>query len=881
MQNINIEGSLFYGAEILEDAENMSRKLGNRGWAFARLNEVVRAEADFIRSHEIVTTKLPKVNEDLGESHRALSYIARWRGDYQAAITHGIASVKANQAAFGDKKNYTQHAILELARTYSAAGLPKMAETTAREGLVKSLEFYGAEHGDTISFQAQIGAELSRQGRYREAKEIYEGAIGALGKMSGNRKTAMVDLMAQSANNLTAMGKSEAALSIAQNAATLGQGIGGEGSSYHTNALVALSHIYEDAGKYDKALSTAKTIIGFYQREGHEEFNQTLAQMQAQKAGLLHKLGQDEEALKLITALTEEQRNMHLDTARSYRANRILEAEITATLGGAVKGLAMAWPTAHAISQDATRLQAMSAGSVQDSILYRTAFSRLLNIAVLAGDDDKALWAAGQLLQTSTSRAALQAARREAADNEDMRIALKAHSDLAADLTVAQVSYAKMASRDPVRAKQLALKITKLEKEFADVSKVAGLNAQFDVGTKTANLKGIRKVLGKTEAVLFLVEGPEHLHNFTITKTGFHVARSPLSPRQVHDKIDRLRMSLSVRGLSQRGPAVDALRARSEFDVQIAHELYISIFPPEVEALLEDIEHIKVAANGGFSRLPLTVLVRTKPSTENELPDWLIKHWQYSVLASPQNMQAFKRRRVNRSGFLGVGAPKLTGITSGDDVQKNDDYFAQEGINGNAIKSLPSLPGTRREIEEIAKIFDKNETKILLGANMNEGNINALDLRKYGTLLFATHGLVSGELSGLSEAALVLTPPKQSSVLDDGLLRASEISRLDISADWVILSACNTAMGDSDVAPGFTGLARAFLYAGADSLLVSHWPVRDDAAAFLTVNTVKNTQAGKTKPAALQSAILDLMSGPEIPNASHPAVWAPFVLVEN
>ena len=109
-----------------------------------------------------------------------------------------------------------------------------------------------------------------------------------------------------------------------------------------------------------------------------------------------------------------------------------------------------------------------------------------------------------------------------------------------------------------------------------------------------------------------------------------------------------------------------------------------------------------------------------------------------------------------------------------------------------------------------------------------------MDLSEYSILAFATHGLVSGELKGLAEPALVLTPPDEGSEADDGLLTASEIATLDLNADWVILSACNTAAADGTPgAEGLSGMAKAFFYAGARALLVSHWSVNSEAAVAI------------------------------------------------
>ncbi len=141
---------------------------------------------------------------------------------------------------------------------------------------------------------------------------------------------------------------------------------------------------------------------------------------------------------------------------------------------------------------------------------------------------------------------------------------------------------------------------------------------------------------------------------------------------------------------------------------------------------------------------------------------------------------------------------------------------------------------------------------------------------------FATHGLVAGDLSGLAEPALVLTPPPVATDADDGLLTASEIAALNLNADWVVLSACNTAAGASEGAEALSGLARAFFYAGARALLVSHWAVYSQAATELTTTTfaalAANPKMGRGQ--AFRSAMLALIAKGE-----PPSYWAPFVIV--
>ena len=127
---------------------------------------------------------------------------------------------------------------------------------------------------------------------------------------------------------------------------------------------------------------------------------------------------------------------------------------------------------------------------------------------------------------------------------------------------------------------------------------------------------------------------------------------------------------------------------------------------------------------------------------------------------------------------------------------------------------------------------------------------------------------------------LVLTPPEKGSEPDDGLLTAGEISQLKLDADWVVLSACNTAAPDGTPgADGLSGLARAFFYAGARSLLVSHWSVSSDAAVALTTRMFDESSKGVPKAEALRRSMLALMANTDKPYFAHPAFWAPFVVV--
>jgi CHAT domain-containing protein len=158
-------------------------------------------------------------------------------------------------------------------------------------------------------------------------------------------------------------------------------------------------------------------------------------------------------------------------------------------------------------------------------------------------------------------------------------------------------------------------------------------------------------------------------------------------------------------------------------------------------------------------------------------------------------------------------------------------------------------------------------------------------LDQYRIIYFATHALVAGEVEKYAkikaEPALALSLPDQPTELDDGLLKASEVAQLKLDADMVVLSACNTASGDKPGAEALSGLARAFFYAGARSLIVSHWPVESDSTVKLMTSTfVLMAQDPTLTPShALTKSMLAMIDDPNNPEAANPAFWGPFVVV--
>jgi CHAT domain-containing protein len=148
----------------------------------------------------------------------------------------------------------------------------------------------------------------------------------------------------------------------------------------------------------------------------------------------------------------------------------------------------------------------------------------------------------------------------------------------------------------------------------------------------------------------------------------------------------------------------------------------------------------------------------------------------------------------------------------------------------------------------------------------------APDLDKYGTLVFATHGLINGRLIGLLEPALALTTVPAGT---DGFLTMTEVMELNLNADLAALTACQTGLGKTTAGEGVMSMGRAFLCSGARSVLMSLWSVSEEASVALMKNFFTNAKHGMSRRDAWEKARKDLRAA----GYEHPFFWASFVLV--
>lgn len=435
---------------------------------------------------------------------------------------------------------------------------------------------------------------------------------------------------------------------------------------------------------------------------------------------------------------------------------------------------------------------------------------------------------------------------------------------------------------------------TELQKTYPEFSELAR-PAPLTVAETQALLK-------PGEALVKFLVAPAQTDIWLVTNDHVRWVTKKIGEDDISKMVSELRVGLDRYGSDTRGAnAIDRDNRPGQglrFDLHLAHKLY-DVLLGEFNATLAGIDHLVMVMNGPLQSLPPAILVSSKPAPrygnydELSTVDWLIRRHALTVLPAVSSLRALRRvqttEATDRSPFVGFGDPVLTGAADASDethsVSPNPALaalFRGALADVDQVRKLAPLPETKYELQTIAGLLGANADSLFLGEQANEAALKGLALENSRILAFATHGLVAGDIEGLTEPALVMTPPDVPSDENDGLLTASEIAQLKLNADWVLLSACNTASGDGTPgAEGLSGLARAFFYAGTRSILVSHWPVQSDAAVELTTGAFAARDRDETigRAEALRRSILAFIDNPDRPENAHPERWAPFILV--
>ena len=614
--------------------------------------------------------------------------------------------------------------------------------------------------------------------------------------------------------------------------------------SWRPEALALLSEIDAADGRVSAAQRDLGTAVALSQKLFGDTAPTALALLR--RAKLQTDLEHDQDALRDFQAAFAI-----ISTDETARA--LLVSDEVTPFFTAASALASADQTQRAaLADDMFRASQYVSSGVADQTIDRAA-ARL-------STNDPAI--ADLIRQTQAAERARDAARLELA-NEQAKPDVERGS-------IKETALAQLVEQQTATAAALQKKLVAAFPAYASLAQPGPVG-----------LVDMQKRLGADEAFLSFLIGHRESYAMLLRRDGFTVHRIEATDAAIAEKVAQLRDALGLK-----------LGTLPDYDLALAHELYAQLLGP-FEAQLSGITHLIVATPGTLASLPFSLLVTREPAAKHDYAAaaWLIRRMAVSEVPSPRAFVNLRDARAHAKPaarpFLGVGNPTFVGAAATGKGQPSGlealaGSCRENGpVQADLIRALAPLPETADEVRRVGARLNADPNSILLGAAASEANLRRQALGDYNVLYFATHGLLPGELRCESEPGLALSPPPgtATSTADDGLLDASEVASLSLNAELVVLSACNTAAGGGRFGgEALSGLAEAFFYAGARTLVASHWQV--PSLATVRLMTGLFDRAGPQ----LSGGIAESLRQAQLAVASdaataHPYYWAAFTVI--
>ncbi|QPF93409.1 CHAT domain-containing tetratricopeptide repeat protein [Bradyrhizobium commune] len=818
-----------------------------------------------------------------------------------------------------------------LGSLYKDAGRFAEAEAAMRRSLAIVRARSGEDHPNTAATMGNLAIVLEQEGRYTEAEKLYQRVLEVYEKVYGpNHPTTAIGLY-NLADVYVDQGKVEAAVGLQQRVLAIYEKSAGADSPDVGRALNNLANSYASLGRYDEAIDLFRRALAIMEHKFGQGSGPTAVAAESLGRGLTDAGHLDEAAQYLGQALEINRRMLgetHPELIKSLGNLGFLELK----RDHAVEARRL-FDQALRIAQDRlgprhhdTVAAIVHLGNLdthegkwadalvrlrQASAVFNTErnpqFTRFVELDPLLieaiwrvtdghPDDaakDEAFGALQRAHETKAGAALAQMAARFGAGNDAIAVLLRRQQDLKASLEALDKRVTTElgqpeGKRNDALIGSLRAELARTQKSYDDVTAQLerGFPAYAELSSpQPLSIAQARELLKPDEALVAFIAWYNEVFAVAVTRETSALRKIALNSKQISDRVAHLRTSLA-------NP-----ETRATFDLDASFDLYSALFGP-ISADIAGKPKLLVVPADALTSLPFHVLVTKKPDPALAADEryrqaaWLLNERAITVLPSVPSLRALRRLARESHAtkpFIGFGDPVFQRTSpdkpagTGRNVRPYQDYYQGSTVDLERLRTgLPALPETAGELQAVARALGASpQDDVKLGPAATVTNVGTLPLDQYRVVDFATHGLVAGEVNGLSEPALVLTLPDRPTSEDDGLLTASRIAKLKLDADWAVLSACNTAAGDKPGAEGLSGLARAFFYAGARALLVSHWPVDSDAAVRLTTGAFSELTAhpGIGRAEALRRSMKALIADRSSPRNADPAVWAPFVLV--
>jgi CHAT domain-containing protein/tetratricopeptide (TPR) repeat protein len=839
-----------------EEHRLVAQSLNNLALLYQDQGSYKKAEPLLVRSLAIWEKALGKEHPDVATSLNSLAQLYQAQGSYQKAEPLLVRSLAIFEKLLGKEHRFVAVSLNNLASLYQAQGSYQKAEPLYLRSLAIDEKALGKEHPD-VAIDLNNLAELYRtQENYQKAEPLYVRSLAIREKVLGKQHPDI----AQSLNNLASLyqahGSYEKAEPLFVRSLAIREKVLGKEHPDVAINLNNLALLYYEQGNYQKAEPLYQRSLAIFEKV----------------------LGKEH---PLVAA------NLN-NLAALYWA----EAKITRATDFYSRGL---------VVEDHNQALIFAVGSEQRKQDYARTFTRRTDaiISLSLQQAGKNPTVASLALTTVLRRKGLvldavtdniQTLRSQLADKPETK---KLFDDwLNVNQQLSTLAYRGQGKQSPTEYKAQFQRL-EAEKERLEEA-ISTKSAEFRTATQPVELAAIQTQIPKDAALVEIVRyeplnaKAKQAEKWGKPRYAAAVLRSSGEPKwvdlgdaaNIDNSIASLRKVLATSPKKGFNVAPTIVNKPTESLEQLARKLDQQVMAP-IRPLLGDARHLLLSPDGQLTLIPFEALL-------DEQNKYLIQRYAFSYLTSGRDLLRFQLPANSRSNPV---------------VFANIDYDQQETATASAMRGsenrrsadlanlqFPSLDNTLEEANKIKGIFP--DTKIISGKQATEAVIK--QLQAPSILHLATHGFFVPDQQDNMETRLIASLRLENPLLrsglalaginnrtkalsnnNDGVLTALEVAGLNLrGTELVVLSACETGLGDVKVGDGLYGLRRALVIAGSQSQVLSLWIVDDAGTKDLMVKYYQNLKAGKGRHEALREAQMDLL---KTPGYEHPYYWASFV----
>ena len=842
----------------------VGRSKNNVGVIYAELGHFDKALEYYKEALNIRMAALGQNTKDVAQDYNNIAVALKNKGDYEESLIYHEQALSIRKKVFGDTHPAVGASYYNIGVTYGAKGHYEEALKHHKHSLDIWTTAFPDGHPLISQNYNAISIDFQKLKQYNEAIHFEEKSLAEVSETLGKEHPYTLYSYSNIGDVFRQQGRYKKALEYYLKVIDISirTDIG-----YHSaliNAYHNISDIFYMQGEFDKALQYSDLTL----QGNHLEF----LSASLLKTPELDDYSSDTYLLnslvlraQIYKALADQEGVFRLKSAlQTYQmAAKVIEAHSLSFKNDGSKLLLAEQTTTMYEEAIQVALQLYQHYGDESYLNDAFQFAELGKVSVLldAMNEADALRGAGipdSLLQ----------------DEKELRLLLTYHDRIIkSELTKREAANQEKVAKEKERFFTVKKTYDELVETFEKT-----YPAYFDLKYKgyTASLSDVvEKMLGEDELLVEYVVGADSLYIFVVSDSLRHVEVVSIDSTLSRD------VELFKSGLAQRN---------RETYIPSAYSLYSLL----IEPILDDVPQKEtwiIVADDLLNEVPFDALIsEPRPVNSNyyDLPYLIHSHsFRYTYSATLELSQAFLRDQqeqnivqANKRDFMAFAPVFKSGFVGWQRGAEALEEFRPDSIR---ITEWGYLPQSKKEVQSIHSMFSEryslwdkffsDRSAMYLNKKASEHRLKSIDLSSYRYVHFATHGVVNKSVPELSGIILA----QDTTGGEDGILHLSEVYNLDLDADLVVLSACQTGTGRVARGEGLMSLTRGFMYAGTDALLASYWQVADGSTNWLMVSFYDYLLSGHSKSVSLRNAKLDLME--RYPQFAQPYYWASFVLI--